>query len=599
MTAIFHIAAKCIIEVRFEDYSNLPPPLETPPLGVGPESFGDATAAQVSVLQAQTASFEVIPYSCTVEMNSYRLADTARVTLPLARVPFDPRIIRAAQIYIHGGTYSAEEYAESVGPTDAPGLLLPNAVPDGRPFAGRSTELFRGFIDDWEIELGGKNELRITARDLTGRILDQELPENALKDIPMTATLDQVIRLMLTGDGAALLGVPSRRFGLPGFRGIAVVAETANPLPTLAEIRPPTWYSSSKTVKKGRKGASTQSQKMSYWDMITDLCVSAGLVCLMRPGETLQVVGGQFVRPATEIVITDPRTYYEDTFEEQWNPVEKRAFIYGHNVETLSIKRKLGGIKTPSIEVRAQDSRTGKRLSAKFPKTKKNNRPTTAQGDAEEVKTFVLDEISGPNADERLMQAAQSIYEQLGRGEMEVHITTKHLSGLRYNLDAEEAADIFFLRPADPIIVEIAPALVENGQVNAYTLFTNSSYEEQVAAMVAVGLSPEIAGFAATAMQNPFIQREFRTQKIVASWDHNAGWSFEIDAINYLDVRDAVTTIEEADTAGAAVAASNAKAKAKAQQEQIDAYNAAVYNQAVLEANKKAALLAAKANGGG
>jgi hypothetical protein len=112
-------------------------------------------------------------------------------------------------------------------------------------------------------------------------------------------------------------------------------------------------------------------------------------------------------------------------------------------------------------------------------------------------------------------------------------------------------------------------------------------------------LSPEIAGFAATAMQNPFIQREFRTQKIVASWDHNAGWSFEIDAINYLDVRDAVTTIEEADTAGAAVAASNAKAKAKAQQEQIDAYNAAVYNQAVLEANKKAALLAAKANGGG
>jgi hypothetical protein len=308
------------------------------------------------------------------------------------------------------------------------------------------------------------------------------------------------------------------------------------------------------------------------------------------------VLGGQFVRPATEIVISDPRTYYEDTFEEQWNPVEKRAFIYGHNVETLSVKRKLGGIKTPSIEVRTQDTRTGKRISAKFPPTKKNNRPTTAQGDSEEVKVFVLDEISGPNAKDRLMQAAQSIYEQMGRGEMEVHITTKHLSGLRYNLDAEEAADLFFLRPADPIIVEIAPALVENGQVNAYTLFTNSSFEEQVAAMLAVGLDEQVATLAATAMQNPFIQREFRTQKIVASWDHNSGWAFEIDGINYLDVRDAISSIEGVDT-GSAAASAAAKALATAQQAAIDAYNAVIYNAGVLEANAKAALLKAKSGG--
>lgn len=544
MPAVFHIAAKCIIGVRFEDHSPLPPLPETPPLGEGPESFDAGTADQVSALQASTAFFTVVPYSCTVEMNSYRLADTARVVIPLARIPFDPRIIRMAQIYIHGGTYTAEEYADAVGPVDANGLLLADSVPDGRPFAGRSTELFRGFIDDWEIELGSKNELRVSARDLTGRILDQELPENALKDIPMTATLDQVIQLLLTGDGAALLGAPSRRFGLPGFRGIKVVAETANPLPTLAQIRPPTWYSSSKTVKKGRKKAPAQAQKMSYWDMITDLCVSAGLICYTRPGETLEVLGGQFVRPATEIVISDPRTYYEDTFEEQWNPVEKRAFIYGHNVETLTVKRKLGGIRTPSIEVRTQDPRTGKRLSAKFPPTKKLNKPSMAQGDAEEVKVFVLDEISGPNAQERLLETAKSIYEQLGRGEMEVHITTKHLSGLRYNLDAEEAADIFFLRPADPIIVEIAPALLEDGQVNAFTLFVNSSPLEQAQAMTEVGIPADVALLAATAMANPFIQREFRTQKIVASWDHNAGWTFEIDGINYLDVRDAVSSIE-------------------------------------------------------
>lgn len=548
MPAHFFVACKARLQVRFENFDSLPPPPETPPFGEGAESFGLGTANQIGELQASTVSFDVVPYSCTVELNSYRTADTVRLTVPLKRLPFDPRIIRMATVQIFGGVFSPDEYAEAMGLPDANGLLLPDEVPQGRKFAGRSSELFRGFVDEWEVELGGRNELRLTGRDLTGRILDQELPENALKDIPMTATLDQVIRLILTGDGAALLGAPSRRFGVPGFRGIAVVVETSKPIPTLQAIRPPQWYSSSKTVKKGRKNSSTQAQKMSYWDMITDLCVSAGLVCYMRPGQTLQAIEGVgFVLPATEIVISDPKTYYGDAGD----PMDIRVFTYGHNVDSLVIKRKLGGIRTPSIEVRTQDSRTGKRISAKYPTTKKLNLPTTGQGDAEEVKTFVLDEISGPNAMERLEQAARSIYEQLGRGEMEVHITTKHLSGQLSNLDEFEEADIFFLRPSDPIVVDIAPSFVESGQVEAFSLFTNAPQQEQVDAMTAMGIPVEVAMVAAVAMQNPFIQQEFRTQRVVASWDHGAGWSFEIDAINYLDVRDAVSTIDGVPIEGA------------------------------------------------
>lgn len=597
MPAHFYVGAKVRLQIRVEDFTSDPPPPETPPVGDGPEAFGTGTAQEFLAFQEDTIVLDLVPYSCTVELNSYRMADTCRVSVPLARAPFDPRIIRMATVQVFGGTYTAEAYAQAMGPIDAPGLILPDFVEPGRKFAGESNELFRGFVDDAEIELGQHDELRITARDLTGRILDQELPENALKDIPRTATLTQVIQLILTGDGAAALGLPSRRFGLPGFRGTKVVAETAFPVPTLAEIKPPQWYSSSKTAKKGRKNSQAQAQKMSYWDMITDLCVSAGLVVYMRPGQTLEVLEGVgFVLPATEIVITDPATYYEDTPEDVFDPIEKRAFIYGQNISTLRVKRKLGGVKTPTIEVRSQDSRSGKRLSARYPPAskKKNNRPTVGSGDTEEVKTFVLDEISGPNWLDRLEQAARSIYEQLGRGEMEVHITTKHLSGLRYHVDADLEADLFQLRPSHPMIVEISPAEIESGRYSSFTLFTNSTAEERVEAMAAVGIDPKIAAKVAAALDNDFIQREFRCQRVVASWDHNAGWGFEIDGINYLDVRDAVSTIDGTSTEAAAKAAA-AKAAAEAQKKKEEAIQAATYQAAILEKNKQLALQ----NGGG
>jgi hypothetical protein len=77
---------------------------------------------------------------------------------------------------------------------------------------------------------------------------------------------------------------------------------------------------------------------------------------------------------------------------------------------------------------------------------------------------------------------------------------------------------------------------------------------------------------------------------------HNSGWAFEIDGINYLDVRDAISSIEGVDT-GSAAASANAKKNALEQKAQLDIYNAAIYNAAVFEANSKAALLKAKSGG--
>jgi hypothetical protein len=249
------------------------------------------------------------------------------------------------------------------------------------------------------------------------------------------------------------------------------------------------------------------------------------------------------VLPATEVVISNPRTYYGQSAT---TGEQVRTFVYGVNVAELSIQRKLAGVKVPTIEVRTNNIVTGERLSARYPPVtrKKNNRPAVGVGDREEIKTFVLDEISGPQAQQRLESAARSIYEQFGRGEMSISIRTKHMAGLEAHIDGGIEADLFRLRPSDTIMVEVDTAQIDQGRVAAHTLFANASPVDRKNAMVAQGIPEPFAEQVAAALENRFIQTEFRTKKVNMNWDYNTGWEFQVDAINFLDVRDAVSTID-------------------------------------------------------
>jgi len=571
MAAVYYSLCKVRIQVRFEDFKPTPP-IPSVPVGDGMEAFGLGNPADLPIAPYQAVGFDLVPYNCSIELNSYRQADTCRISLPFSHLPFDPRIIRGATVQVFGGTTTASEFAAAMGPIGGPGLVLPDTVPLGRANSGDSNEIFRGFADDWEVTLEGHDVLSISCRDSTAILIDAEVPENALKDIPPTLTLDQIIGLVLFGDGIPT-SAASRRFGLPGARGIKIVnaageptpiglvklaaglpADDAGdraPLPTLAEIRPPSYLRSDKLSAKGRKSSPGGAQKVTYWDLITDLCVSAGYIVYMRPGtKAVALPGGGAILPAAELVISTPRTYYGESAavgERLVLPTRQRVFIYGQNVGSIRIRRQLGGVNRPdAILVKSWDPVLGKLNEGRFPPPflPKNRAAASGVGDREEVKVFELDEVSGPLSVRLLEEAAKSIYEQLGRGELELAIRTKSLSGLVKNLDIGEEADLFQFRPGDPVKVEISPAQIEDGRVSAHTVFANKSAVERRDSMVAFGLSPTIAQLAATALDNPFIQSEFRCQRVMINWDHNAGWDFEVDAINYLDVRDAVAVIE-------------------------------------------------------
>ncbi len=150
MPAVFYPACKVRLQIRFEDFLPLPPLPAEPgvPGPQGGESFGPGLAEQIAGLAATGAAFDVNPYDCSVELNSYRKADTCRVTLPFKRVPFDPRIIRSATVQVFGGAFAPGEYADAMGPTGALGLQLGDHVGIDLKEAGKPTELFRGFVDD-------------------------------------------------------------------------------------------------------------------------------------------------------------------------------------------------------------------------------------------------------------------------------------------------------------------------------------------------------------------------------------------------------------------------------------------------------------------
>lgn len=542
----WHPHAKVRFQIRVENFANdAPLPVQLTIPDSGPEAFGPGVEHTKGDGRDQFKSigYDIVPYACNVERNSYREADACRITIPLEKMPFDPRVIRAATVQVFGGVIDPVIFRREFDSDD--GILLPDFTA-----GGESNQIFAGFVDDWEVELSEHNVLQVTARDLTAFLVDAEIKENIPSNLPKTMRLDDVVREILKH--------------LPGVTGLKVVVETAevgNKLPKLEEIKPPNWFNSAGKTKKGKKRSPNDSQKMSYWDMVTDLCVAAGFIVFFRI-PTLEQGGGRVNaiqgRPNTpELVIADPRTYYKESVEgwgeEKIDPNKVRTFVYGLNLDSLTVRRKFQGVKTPTIEVRSWDTRKGKRVTGRFPRREVNNQPSTSgKGDREEVQVMLLRDISGPNAQKRIDASAASIYQQLSRGEFEVKMKTKTLAALPRNLDpdgvsprgtatpANVDADMFAMMSGQTILVGVDRENVETDQVTSPGKAAGTLGPARSELMQRAGIRSDLADEIAKAMGNQFIQKEFRVQKNIMTWAHSRGWEFEVHAINFLDIRQSV-----------------------------------------------------------
>lgn len=564
MARDFYPGCKVRLKVRLDDGVLRPPiPSTAVPSPAGAESFPQDVASDVLVIPNYEV-IECVPNTCSVELNPYRTADSAKLEIDFTMLPFDPRRIRAVTVEIFGGVFTPDEWARANGPLDAPGLVLPD-VPGPLTAVmsshGTATNLlFQGFADDVDLELDPNTQtISINARDLTGELLDAEVPPNVVKDIPSMLPLDLVIQLVLTGDGVPVEEL-SRRFGVPGYRGIMVINDVRDdagnivPLPTIADIKPKSWVDSRGTAKRGRKRSPGNAQKQSYWDWICDVCTEAGLRPYIRQGTVpVNFPGAGMMLPAAELVITNPRTYYRSStttgaIDALLTPAQVRQFIWGINCDNIRIDQKLKKIRVPTIRVVSFDTSTGERVQRDYPPIPVNNRPSASgKGERREVKVFTFNAIDGltrVQLDRYLDAQARAIYEELGRGDTNVEIETSTLAALPMNYNSQTRADMFAMRPSDPLLVLVPGQDIDQGIVATAGKLLNASLAERVLEIRKMGYDPKTAAFLAQVADAPYLQQEFRTKRVNFDWQISRGWAVKIEAINYLDTRDSTKAID-------------------------------------------------------
>jgi hypothetical protein len=369
---------------------------------------------------------------------------------------------------------------------------------------------------------------------------------------------------------AEALPLLAQRFGVPGARGMRVVNETRffPVMPTLAEIKGVKWFDSKGVTKKSSSAGSRE--KINYWDLITDLCVASGFICYIRPPKA--ALPG-FVTPPPELVITDPRTYYGDQLPGGIpNPNAQippglaknlHEFAYGSNVNSIQMKRTVQGKGKPTaIQVNAHTSEKGRLLSVRFPPTDLD--PTGATpapansvapsqiGDKEDVQTMLykgtIPEIRG---EEILGVIAEKIYEEISRGEFNVTIRTKQMmcrpqNVLQESKTGEIVADIFELQAGDSIRIgrtSVTSKEIEQAQITQAGIFQAMGFGERISLFIETGFSVLAAVQAAEAYENAQFPEVFRVTTVGIDFDHNEGFDFEIQAVNYLDVRNSLSVV--------------------------------------------------------
>ncbi len=529
------------IGIRVQDFiPRFPQPdIVTP--GSGPEAFADAGYLPIGT--------DIVPFSAQVTLNSYRKADTARVQLPVSKLPIDPRLVRGLQLQVFGGCIGPSEYAEiaKVAVGSQSEFVYGQ---DEDPLTGNTYELFRGFVTKWDYSEGDDDDVvELEAQDLTQIFIAGELSEQPLKDIPASARLDEVIQLLIYGDGVPVKDA-SRRFGLPGARGTVVVNETGvDPLPRLSDFAPPAYFTARRRTAKGRQPS--PGKKQSFWDLITELCQAAGFKAFIRGGIKPTLVGGRRIVPGAELVITQPRSFYA-VKDSQSLAGNVRRFNYGETYDKLRISRSFASGDLPTtIEVRAYDTSRRQTAFARYPKKGYLNRAGTTKGEREEVQYYTMPPISGPDMFPTLSRTAIGLYEERGRREIEVMVQGMTLSALdEFPSRLEdgtwnpEVADMFWARPGDRIEIGRLPPRLQAGGVATPMIFDAQTRSERIDLLLSQGYPALLANTLAEAAEAPQVQRFFNVEEIDWQWTlpedggtEDGAWEWKIQARSYYDTR--------------------------------------------------------------
>lgn len=162
----------------------------------------------------------------------------------------------------------------------------------------------------------------------------------------------------------------------------------------------------------------------SYWDVMYQMAQLEGFILFIE---------------GTDVVLSEPRALVDGRAS------RAARFAWGRNLTNLEIRRHMGKETTPTIEVRCCDSR-GQVIKARYPN--RGERAHTGIGTTKDQ--FKILTPRGLHTEAACRRYAQSYYEHVSRGEIEISLSTSSLLDLDGN-------DIGELQGGDCAYVDLDP----------------------------------------------------------------------------------------------------------------------------------------------
>lgn len=478
--------------------------------------------SQVGMPQTQVSSNDqrthvvdgILPLRAQLSRQGIRQGKTLNIELTFGDAPFDPRVVRSCAVEYFLGCITPEEYQRGIAgevrggsATPLSYLMCPDEYVD-RYGRTRTNLRFQGWVDTWDADWPSSDSplVRLTCTDNTRLVIDQDAPPK------LTIAAEQPI-------DAAIADYLSN---FPQFRGLSVEYRPnvdASKVPVLKD-------SIARTKYQPQLGPTPSGSKLKVWDYITDVCGTVGHLCYFD---------------GTVIVVQRARTLYNsslparptDPFAGRILPtgrqLDRRLFIYGRNIQEMSISRKFTVNAPQNIEVRSYDTASKKTIVARFP-VSGERQSSPKPGNASNQKWTVV-RITGIRSQTVLQLAAQSIYEQLGRNELGVRLVTTNLGSFGGdNLDP----DALDLEPGDAVDVEV---LREASGLNTVTDVEDSIRNRPAEFLRALGYGDELAEAYAAAVSQIGLPTTYRAKVVGMDWSNDDGVTLDLELVNFIEVR--------------------------------------------------------------
>lgn len=451
-------------------------------------------------------TFDVLQvHEAIVENNGVRIADTATVKINFADFPFDPRMIRYAGIVIFMGGNAPDEFLRPLEAT-------------------REHAKFFGKVDDVEALFDDGEIVTLACRDLTATFIDTPAPKN----VELTGSLETVIRRILKAPNAPWEGI-----GLE-IRGLQQAPQITQELRdhfTRQQLG-----ADGNTPSMPQPGGGGGGTAISTWDYITRLCFLLGVHPMMDLDDSDKPV--LVIGPARVLIAGRTQT---------------RQFVYGRNLKKISLKRKLGNLKAPTIAVTSYNPSTKQSFKAAWPDEADDPQRVTAadaQKQRREVKTFP---ITGLKNEAACRNVAKNIFEQIARQEIGGGLETDDMTSfadpeLDSTAAAKHASDlrrtgnlsVVAIRAGDPLEIRIAESNRTGAgpRRSAYGDLLELSQTELARALQAKGYPERVATIVARYLKGGLLEPLYTVRTARHRFSKDDGYSFSCEVANFIQIRD-------------------------------------------------------------